>query len=213
MAACAGREEVSPRNPQYRSLPKRGFSTTPRRSGLIPYLPSGYSSLARGAHLPAFAAKRSSLPPGVRAKFLASRSRSTRICPHLASGVFASMGYAGEAARLLLVFSRGGAPITPSRSPDKIPCVSFEIDPHLPAFGVHADSGDSGMIAKLIASLKDMEFPKNSINIDKFSGFFGKLPTNFRGEMRGIAGMCAGENPPPQKRREHTTALQAGAQR
>ena len=55
--------------------------------------------------------------------------------------------------------------------------------------------------------------PKISINSDKFTGFFGKLPTNFRGEMRGIAGMRAGENPPPQKRREHTTALQAGAQR
>lgn len=31
--------------------------------------------------------------------------------------------------------------------------------------------------------------------------------------MRGIAGMGAGENPLPQKHREHTTALQAGAQR
>ena len=38
-----------------------------------------------GAHFPAFAAGRSSLPFGVRAKFSASRSKSTRICPQLPS--------------------------------------------------------------------------------------------------------------------------------
>ena len=90
------------------------------------------------------------------------------------------MGYAGEAARLLLVFSRGGAPIALSRHPGEIPCVPFEIDPHLPAIAVRADSGDSGMMAKPVASLKNIEFLKNSIKLDKFTGFFDKLTGYFR---------------------------------
>ena len=133
--------------------------------------------------------------------------------------VFVPMGYAGEAARLLLVFSRGGALIAPSRHPDEIPCVSFEIDPHLPAFPVRADSGDSGMMAEPVASLKNIEFPKNSIKLDKFTGFFDKFTGYFRelfswemtprnrgaGEfchdragpaMTANAGSCGGGNPP-----------------
>ncbi len=34
--------------------------------------------------------------------------------------------------------------------------------------------GDFRMMAEPVASLKNMEFPKNSINIDKFTGFFDK---------------------------------------
>ena len=48
--------------------------------------------------------------------------------------------------------------------------------PHLPAFAVRADSGDSGMMVAPIGLSGDTEFPKNSINFDKFTGFFDKFP-------------------------------------
>ena len=48
--------------------------------------------------------------------------------------------------------------------------------PHLPAFAVRADSGHSGMMVAPIGLSGDTEFPKNSINFDKFTGFFDKFP-------------------------------------
>ena len=62
--------------------------------------------------------------------------------------------------------------------------------PHLPAFPARAGSGDSGMMVEPIALLENMEFPKNSINIDKLTGFFDKLTNIFEGkceELRGWA--------------------------
>ncbi len=47
---------------------------------------------------------------------------------------------------------------------------------HLPAFARHAREGDFGMMAEPIASFGEKEFRKNSINIDKFTGFFDKFP-------------------------------------
>ena len=52
--------------------------------------------------------------------------------------------------------------------------------PHLPAFGVRADSGDSGMMVKRLGAFGDKEFPKNSIKLDKFTGYFDKLTMFFR---------------------------------
>ena len=66
---------------------------------------------------------------------------------------------------------------------------------------------------KRTAAFENKEFLENSININKFTVFFDKLPTNFRGEVRANAGSFAGENPLPQKHRENTTAQEACARR
>ena len=54
------------------------------------------------------------------------------------------------------------------------------------------------MMAKPVASLENMEFLKNSINIDKLTGFFDKLTGYFRElfswekapRNRGAGGFC-----------------------
>ena len=153
------------------------FQAAPLRPDSISRLPSGYSSLAQG----------------------------DRISPHLPSGDFALMGYAGEAARLLLSFSRGGALTAPSRRPDEILHVSFEIDPHLPAIAVALPGARARMMAKPGASFENIEFLKISINTDKLTGFFCKLSGYFRElfswEMTprnpGAGGFCHDRPAPP----------------
>ena len=72
-----------------------------------------------------------------------------------------------------------------------------------------AHEGDSGTTAEPIASIEDMEFPKNSINIDKFTGFFDKFLKIFKGKCGQMQGCARAKIPLPQKHRENTTALQA----
>ena len=48
-----------------------------------PHPPSESPALVGGAHFPAFAAKRSSLPPGTRGEILCVSLETTRICPQL----------------------------------------------------------------------------------------------------------------------------------
>ena len=68
-------------------------------------------------------------------------------------------------------------------------------------------------MAEPIASLENIEFPKNSINIDKFTGFFDKLTNIFEGKCEELRGWARAKILLPQKHREYTTALQPGAQR
>ena len=76
------------------------------------------------------------------------------------------MEYAGEAVRRPSFF---GLVEQPPREPGPT-----EPRAHFPAFDNRAASGDSGMMAEPIASLAGIEFPENSINLDKFTGFFDK---------------------------------------
>ena len=78
----------------------------------------------------------------------------------------------------LRVVSGTRAPSRPESAPGRSDFGVAAIEPraHLPAFAVRAGSGDSGKMVEPIAPFKDIEFPKNSINIDKLTGFFDKFP-------------------------------------
>ena len=72
--------------------------------------------------------------------------------PHPPSGFLSLVG--GAFPRIC-----GEALITPSRHPVEILYVSFEINPHLPAFAVALPGARARMMAKPGVSLENIEFP------------------------------------------------------
>ena len=106
-----------------------------------------------------------------------------------------------------------------SRRPAEIPCVSLETNPHFPAIAVAPPGARTCMMAKPGASFGNMEFPKNSINIDKFTGFFDKLSGYFR-ELFSLemtprnpgAGRFCHERPAPPCRQTRGIARSCGGE-
>ena len=93
-----------------------------------------------------------------------------------------------------------------------------------PAFALAGSQSRPVWRWRNLARTEPREFPKNSININKFTGFFGKLLNIFEGKcekLRGIAGpKCAQMRGIarvkisfPQKHREDTTAKKTCARR
>ena len=69
------------------------------------------------------------------------------------------------------------------------------------------------MMTEPVASLENMEFPKNSIKFNKFTGFFDKLLKIFEGKCGALRGNAGVKISRPQKHREDTTLREACAQR
>ena len=114
--------------------------------------------------------------------------------------------------------------ISPSRGgPAPPPPIGIDLPgrgrpPHFPAFAGTGEEENAGIMAEPIASLEDKEFPKNSINTDKLTGFFDKflkikflgfdaaesgrrgiLPRSAGPAMTANAGSC-GDGIPPDSR-------------
>ena len=91
-------------------------------------------------------------------------------------------GDSGTSARSSL--PRGGANSCHSIIGRVKPFSSVRFEHALACIYETRTQGGFAMMAKPIGSFGDKEFPKNSINIDKFTGFFDKLPEIF-GEIIG----------------------------
>ena len=111
--------------------------STPGRGGF------GVAAIEPRAHLPAFAEPGDEIPGSIL--------RGCALPGGPPSGSYRSRFF----SRLEPLPSRSGSTFCRRRRT------------HLPAFAVRADSGDSGMMRIPVASLADMEFPKNSINSAK----------------------------------------------